>query len=330
MKFLTLIFILISFSLLAQDDHPDWSALMQDPTTNFYELQAQFNEYWEGKEHEKGDGYKPFKRWEYWAQKGLNEDGTIRSAAQYNDTYRQVQEYTAQRSLSGNWEQLGPILDGATTRNDIPGVGRVSAIEFHPTDPLTIYAGAPAGGLWRTTNGGQWWESLTDDLPTLGISAIIVDPNNPDIIYIGTGDRDSADAPGLGVWKSVDGGETWSSPGFGMPDLVIGMMVVNPDNTDILMAASNDGVYRTTNGGDSWSLVSPTNNFKDIWNWSISNPELFWSKFWDYSEIIGNKGIPNKPVSAVTLLAAIAVFKTICITAFACEAIVSFALLVIL
>ena len=143
--------------------------------------------------------------------------------------YRQVQEYTAQRSLSGNWEQLGPILDGATTRDDIPGVGRVSAIEFHPTDPLTIYAGAPAGGLWRTTNGGQWWESLTDDLPTLGISAIIVDPNNPDIIYIGTGDRDSADAPGLGVWKSVDGGETWSSPEFGMPDVVVGMMVVNPD-----------------------------------------------------------------------------------------------------
>lgn len=276
MRFLTPLFILISFSLFAQDDHPDWTALMQDPTTNFYELQSQFNEYWEGKEHEKGDGYKPFKRWEYWAQKRLNEDGTIRSAAQYNDVYRQVQEYTAQRSLSGNWEQLGPILDGATTRDDIPGVGRVSAIEFHPTDPLTIYAGAPAGGLWRTTNGGQWWESLTDDLPTLGISAIIVDPNNPDIIYIGTGDRDSADAPGLGVWKSVDGGETWSSPGFGMPDVVVGMMVVNPDNTDILLAASNDGVYRTTSGGNSWSLVSPTNNFKDI-KLHPTNPDIVYA-----------------------------------------------------
>lgn len=276
MRFLTPLLILLSFSLFAQEDHPDWTALMQDPTTNFYDLQAQFNEYWEGKEHEKGDGYKPFKRWEHWAQKRLNQDGTVRSASQYKDVYQQVQEYTAERSLSGNWEQLGPILDGATTRDDIPGVGRVNAIEFHPTDPLTIFVGAPAGGLWKTTNGGEWWESLTDDLPTLGVSAIIIDPNNPDIIYIGTGDRDSADAPGLGVWKSLDGGNTWTSSGSGMPDLVIGMMVVNPDDTDVLLAASNDGIYRTLNAGDTWSLVSPTNNFKDI-KLHPTNPDIVYA-----------------------------------------------------
>lgn len=249
---------------------------MQDPTTNFFELQEEFNAYWEGREHEKGDGYKPFKRWEYWAQKRLNENGTLRSASDMQRIFDDVQAYNNARSLNGNWQQLGPILDGSTTRDDIPGVGRINAIEFHPTDPLTLYAGAPAGGLWKTTDGGAWWVTLTDHLPTLGVSAIIVDPNNPDIIYIGTGDRDSADAPGLGVYKSVDGGETWSPPGFGMPNVVVGMMVVNPENTSVLLAATNEGVYKTSNGGDSWSLVSPTNNFKDI-KLHPTNPEIVYA-----------------------------------------------------
>jgi len=264
MRFLTVFFLFISFTFTAQETEPDWTALMQDPNTNFFELQEQFNEFWAGKEHEKGDGYKPFKRWEYWAEKRLNVDGTLRSPSDHQRLFEEVKEYEANRSLEGNWEQLGPILAGATTRDDIPGIGRINAIEFHPTDPLTVYVGAPAGGLWKTTDGGAWWVSLTDDLPTLGVSAIIVDPTNPDIIYIGTGDRDSADAPGLGVWKSTDGGETWQEPGTGMPNVVVGMMTINPEDTEMVFAATNEGVYRTTNGGNIWTLVSPDNNFKDI------------------------------------------------------------------
>jgi len=263
MRILTVLLSVCVMSLSAQDQHPDWTTLMNDPDANFFEIQEQFNAYWEGKEREKGDGYKPFKRWEYWASKRIDENGNLRSASDHQRLFEDVEEYRSNRSLEGNWQQLGPILDGATTRDDIPGIGRINAVEFHPTDPLTLYAGAPSGGLWKTTDGGQWWTKLTDDLPTLGVSAVVVDPNNPDVIYIGTGDRDANDAPGLGVFKSIDGGETWEQ-GFGMPNVVVGMMAIRPDNTDIVFAASNDGVNRTTNAGESWSLDYNTSNYKDI------------------------------------------------------------------
>ncbi len=277
MRFLTLLFIFSVCAFSASAQHPDWTTKMQDPNTNFFELQAEFNAYWEGKEHEKGDGYKPFKRWEYWAMKRLNEDGTIPSGGDRHRVYEQVQAYNSARSMNGNWEQLGPILDGTTTRDDIPGVGRINAIEFHPTDPMTLYAGAPSGGLWRTTNGGQWWEALTDDLPTLGVSAVVVDHTNPDVIYIGTGDRDSADAPGLGVYKSTDGGETWEISGTGMSETaVVGMMLMNPQDNEVLFAATNQGVYRTTNSGASWQLVSSAGNFKDI-KMHPTNPDIIYA-----------------------------------------------------
>ncbi|MFK7757421.1 MAG: T9SS type A sorting domain-containing protein [Flavobacteriales bacterium] len=275
MRILTVLLTVCVLSVSAQDQHPDWTTLMNDPNTNFYELQEQFNAYWEGREHEKGDGYKPFKRWEHWAEKRVDENGKLRTAGEHRRLFEDVQEYRNSRSLEGNWQELGPILDGATTREDIPGVGRINAVEFHPTDPLTIYAGAPSGGLWRTTNGGEWWTRLTDDLPTLGVSAVVLDPTNPDIIYIGTGDRDSNDAPGLGVYKSEDGGETWTQ-GFGMPDVVVGMMAINPEDTDIVFAASDDGVYRTLNGGESWSLVSNTSNYKDV-KIHPTNPDIVYA-----------------------------------------------------
>ena len=276
MRLLIAAFLFISFNSSAQSEQPDWTALMNEPNANFFEIEQQFYDYWEGRERERGDGYKPVMRWMENAKKHLNEDGTIRSAADYLRVWEEAEEYKASRSLEGNWQELGPILDEATTRDDIPGIGRINTIAFHPNDSEIIFAGAPSGGFWKTTNGGDWWVNLTDNLPTLGVSAIVINPNNPNEIYIGTGDRDGGDAPGLGVWKTIDGGETWIDPNFSIPNLVIGMMVINPNDPSIVLAATNAGVYRTTNSGDSWALVSPTSNFKDI-KLHPTNPDIVYA-----------------------------------------------------
>jgi len=106
----------------------------------------------------------------------------------------------APRSIYGNWTNLGPFSIPLGDRG-YKGLGRINAIGFHPTDANTIYIGAPAGGLWVTHDAGQTWTSNTDNLPTAGVSAIMVDYSNPQVIYIGTGDRDGGDAEGLGVFE---------------------------------------------------------------------------------------------------------------------------------
>ena len=100
-------------------------------------------------------------------------------------------------------------------------------------------------------------------MPTLGVSAIVVDYSNPDKILIGTGDRDAGDAPGLGVFKSLDGGLSWALSSTGMGNRTVGKMIQHPTNAQIFLAATNSGVYRSTDGGSSWANTQ-TGNFKDI------------------------------------------------------------------
>jgi photosystem II stability/assembly factor-like uncharacterized protein len=270
----------LSFEIKAQDtvrdykSYPYWIGMMQNPEANFYETQNAFNEYWENREVTRGNGFKAFKRWEYWMSKKVLPDGTkpspqrninaiqlLRSNAQSNTN--QYLAGTGRSSMTnGNWTPLGPA-SVPSGYNGYRGLGRVNAIAFHPTDATTLYAGAPAGGLWVTNNSGSTWTTYTDNLPTLGVSSIIVDHLDPNIIYIGTGDRDHGDAPGAGVWKSIDGGLTFQPSNAGMTTSTVGKMVIHPIDNMKLIAATNNGLFRTVNGGVSWTNVS-SGNYKDV------------------------------------------------------------------
>ena len=179
---------------------------MKDPAVNFFNVQRAFNLYWKDRPITKGCGWKPFKRWEYMMMNRINPDGSRPSS---DETYR---AYTAMkksvRSSGGNWISLGPAEIPAPGPAGYEGLGRLNVIGFHPTDANKIYVGSPAGGMWQSADGGQTWVTHTDTLLTLGVSSIIIDKNNPDIIYIGTGDRDAGDASGLGVFKSIDKSRT--------------------------------------------------------------------------------------------------------------------------
>jgi hypothetical protein len=191
--------------------YPYWVEMMQNPEVNFFDVQRAFNTYWEGREITKGSGFKPFKRWEYMMSQRVAPDGTRPPADR--DLQAFIEYFGTdgnQRDMLGEWAPLGPFTV-PSGYNGYRGLGRLNAIAFHPNDPETIYVGAPSGGLWVSNDHGQNWETHTDHLPTLGVSAIIVDAADPDIIYIGTGDRDAADAPGLGVWK------TWTVASAGNP-----------------------------------------------------------------------------------------------------------------
>ncbi|MCB0846012.1 MAG: T9SS type A sorting domain-containing protein, partial [Bacteroidetes bacterium] len=152
------------------------------------------------------------------------------------------------------------------------GMGRINTIAFHPTDPNTFWVGVAQGGLWKTTNSGQSWTPLNNDLPILRISDIAIDPNNPDVMYISLGDyaylgvalnlddRVRHTHYGLGVYKSTNGGQNWAPTGLGfnLTDLdgsLIRRVFVDPNNSNRLLAGGIDGMFQSTNGGNTWNKV---------------------------------------------------------------------------
>ena len=208
---------------------------------------------------------KHFARWAFYRAHHLDEQGgfvninqkTLEAAGSMSDA--------PLTTANGSWSFVGP--NNATLNNpsaDILGNGRVDRIAFHPTDPNTIYVGTPSGGLWRTTNGGTSWTALSSYIPSLGIAGIVISHANPNTIYVLTGDGDAFLGGGLvnlagylrlsaGVMVSYDAGETWEQTGeLYSGDYVAYRLAQHPTNASILIAATSQGIYRTTNGGDTW------------------------------------------------------------------------------
>ncbi len=143
--------------------------------------------------------------------------------------------------------------------------GRVLAVAGVPGDPATFYFGAVDGGVWRTQNAGVTWEPLFDSQPVASIGALALAPSDPSIIYVGTGEAAirSDITYGAGVYKSTDGGAHWRS--LGLADTRhIGKILVDPHNPDVVLVAAlghaygpnlERGVFRTTDGGRTWTKV---------------------------------------------------------------------------
>ena len=254
-------------------NYPYWIEMMQDPDANFYQTQRAFNIYWKDRKITKGSGWKVFKRWEYMMQSRVNPDGSRPAPDATLKAYEQFEQNT--RSASGAWVNFGPSQIPAPGPAGYEGLGRLNVVAFHPTDPNKLYVGAPSGGLWQSTDGGNTWVTHTDTMPTLGVSAIVVDYVNPDIILIGSGDRDAGDAPGLGVFKSMNGGLSWAPSSTGMGNKTVGRMIQHPTNAQIILAATSGGVFRSTDGGVNWTS-SQAGNFKDI-HFKTNDPNIVYA-----------------------------------------------------
>jgi len=251
-----------------------WMENVKTENPTFKEIQNSFYDYWKDRPMEKGKGYKPFKRWEWYWESRLLPNGEFPSPS---ITWDEFHKYYAQKNLDkqpntqlsqqslANWTFSGP----STSAGGYAGLGRTNCIAFHPTDPNTFWVGTPAGGLWKTTNGGTSWTTNTDNLPVLGVSDIAVHPTNPNILYIATGDGDlgslsaltggaHGDTKSVGILKSIDGGNTWNTTGMNWSVTsakLIRRLVMNPVYPQELTAATSDGLWRTLDGGNTWTRV---------------------------------------------------------------------------
>jgi photosystem II stability/assembly factor-like uncharacterized protein len=183
---------------------------------------------------------------------------------------RDVEEMTdasasAASGQGAGWAALGPTNGG----------GRTLTLAFDPNDPNTVYAGAASGGLWRSTSGGVGaaaWQRVPTGFPELGVSSIAFEPGSSSVLYIGTGevynyrtagdleaDRGTRGSYGIGILKSTDGGVTWSKSLDWSYNQRHGVWAirVDPTDADVVWAATTEGVYKSLDAGQSWTLKHP-------------------------------------------------------------------------
>ena len=153
------------------------------------------------------------------------------------------------------YRELGPTRQG----------GRVVSFAVSQQDPFVYFVGAGPGGLWKTVNNGNTFESIFDNEETSGIGHVAIAPSDQNIVWVGTGESNLRNSTqyGNGVYKSTDGGKTWSNKGL-QKTHHIGKVIIHPENPNVVYVAAQGqyytdnkerGVYKTTNSGNSWKKV---------------------------------------------------------------------------
>jgi photosystem II stability/assembly factor-like uncharacterized protein len=199
-----------------------------------------------------------------------------------------VNSATAQ---SNQKDMAAQVAKGLQLRSIGPAVmgGRIADIAVHSTQSSTWYVAVGSGGLWKTTNSGTTWTPIFDEQPSYSIGTVALDPNNPEVVWVGTGENVSGRHVGWGdgVYKSMDGGATWQQMGLKNSEH-IGRILINPRNSDVVYVAAEGplwssggerGLYKTKDGGKTWKLVleiDPDTGVTDA-EFDPSNPDVIYA-----------------------------------------------------
>jgi len=171
--------------------------------------------------------------------------------------------------------------------------GRIAALDAVDKNPRIIYVGAASGGIWKSENAGTTFEPVFDE-HIQSIGAIAIDQEHPDTVWAGTGEpwtRNSVSV-GDGIYKTTDGGENWKNMGLKETER-IGRIAINPDNPDIVYVAAlghlwgpnqERGVFKTTNGGNTWEKVLYINENTGCSDIALDpdNPDIIYAGMWNF------------------------------------------------
>ncbi len=240
------------------------------PAANYYQITQKTDSAWLTRPKTRGSGFNPYQRWADYAGQRVFPSGNMT----YSSHLAAVEAFQEKYSLAdlapnstrsyqnANWQPVGPFGNPNGGQ-----AGRVSFLRIHPTNLQIMYAGTPNGGLWKSTDGGSNWTCLTDQHAVIGCSDLVINYNNPQVLYLATGDGTSSDCYTLGVLKSIDGGTTWTATNFtrtAQQQVIIRKLLMHPTNPLELIMATNQGFFRTINGGNSWQQSLSNELIKDI------------------------------------------------------------------
>lgn len=175
-----------------------------------------------------------------------------------------------------------PLLDSWTSIGPNNIGGRSNALAIHPIDTSIVFIGSASGGLWKSTTGGlgaSAWTLINTGYPSLAIGSIAIDSANPNVMYIGTGEnygyrysnfgldiRVMRGMYGIGILKTTNAGATWTKSLDWSYNNQTGVwdVLINPKNSNILYAATSEGIYKSINAGNSWSQILPYKMVMDL------------------------------------------------------------------
>ncbi|MBP6821781.1 MAG: hypothetical protein KA368_09565 [Acidobacteria bacterium] len=223
-----------------------------------------------GRKREVKRADEPDKAIQYFLQKRLPEGETELPVEKYFQAVQEMQQmnvfssaddrFVSREELKnspeqpklGTWTPLGPGNIG----------GRTRSIIINPNDPNIMFAAGVAGGVWKSTNGGKSWTPIADLIANIAITSMAFDPKNPNTIYAGTGEgfQNGDGVRGAGIFKTLDGGTTWARlPNTTTSDFYfVNDLVVSPNDSKRVYAATRTGVWRSLDEGLNWTAVVPT------------------------------------------------------------------------
>lgn len=185
--------------------------------------------------------------------------------------------------------------------------GRITAIDAATLNPKLIFVGAASGGVWKSEDGGTAWEPVFDEQPTQNIGSVKIQPNNPEVIWVGTGEGNPRNSMNLGqgIFKSLDGGDNWIFMGLEKTKTIHRILIHPQDGNTVYVGAMGDpftpdenrGLYKTTDGGKSWTKILYSNESSGVADLVMDpqNPNKIYAALYDHrrtpwSFVSGGKG----------------------------------------
>jgi photosystem II stability/assembly factor-like uncharacterized protein len=195
---------------------------------------------------------------------------------------------TAKAFKGLNFRSIGPALMA----------GRIADLAIHPTDFSTWYVAVGSGGVWKTTNSGTTWQPIFDDEASYSIGCVVIDPSNPEIVWVGTGENVGGRhvAFGDGVYRSIDGGANWQNMGLEDSEH-ISEIIVDPTDSNTVYVASQGplwspggdrGLFKTTDGGVTWTKVLSDGEWTGVTDVVMDprDPQVLYAATWQHHRTV--------------------------------------------
>jgi len=283
-------YIIIVFTFLTVNANAqEYKKMMYDNSVNFYDVITEAEKYFEGKEKGKGSGWKGFQRWKADNEFKYYPSGNRNNVDPYfvkNQHEKFLKNNPNDKSIFPNgWEELGPTSPGQITGHYSFGMGRIVSFYVDPNNTQRLYLGTRTGGFWKSLNGGTTWTNTTDFLAAAGVNSITASPTNPDSILININNSNNHNSHG--IYRSIDGGNTWTLSSFNPTNLGWGglgsdgqifKIKYHPTIPNLVFIGTKDGLYRSTDNltTNTWSTPIPFQDFTDI-DFHPTNPNIIYA-----------------------------------------------------
>ena len=245
-------------SVDVDDTTPDWARLLYTDPENYQEIRMAFSDWRRNNPEVYDDHTRNYKHYNaYIVGNGLvQDDGKLVSERYLLDRQkawsgkREKYQQLRRNSQAPAWQPIGPSWIPQTLGRT-NAQSNIYAIDQSKSHPHILYCGSETDYVFKSTDSGDNWTSVNEDLFFGGPMELEIHPSNPDIVYLGT-QHD--------IWRTTDGGTTWTSLYYNW-NFAASTIIINPTNPNIILAGGSEGLLRTTNGGTTWSTISTTRYF---------------------------------------------------------------------